>query len=106
MALFSLKFTAALAFVMAVGLFAVSDLMAIDIKVGVEKYAEHCDRCHGPSGVGMAGMGELKPWGKLMKTDKELFDSIRDGSMLMPGYDGILTTEEILDVIAYMRTFQ
>ena len=102
----NLKTTAALVCVVAVSLFSTGNLKAIDINAGVAIYAEHCDRCHGPSGIGMAGMGELKPWGKLMKIDKELFDSIRDGSMLMPGYDGILTTDEILDVIAYMRTFQ
>jgi len=81
-------------------------VQAADLSKGVEIYAEHCEYCHGPSGRGMAGMGELRPWKELMKPDVDLFDTIRDGSMAMPGFDGLLTSEEILDVIAYMRTFQ
>ena len=79
---------------------------AADLSNGIEIYAEYCEYCHGPGGVGMGGMGELRPWDQLMKPDGDLFNSIRDGDMVMPGFDGLLTSEGILDVIAYMRTFQ
>ena len=88
---------------------AASSLQATDFKNGITVYAEYCEQCHGPSGNGMGGMGgmgELRSYVKLMRTDEELFTSIRDGNMAMPGFDGVLTTDEILDVIAYMRTFR
>jgi len=81
-------------------------IQAADYKNGIKIYAEHCEYCHGPSGEGMGGMGELRAWDQLMKTDEELFAIVRDGKMVMPGYDGLLTSEEILDVISYMRTFR
>ena len=98
----------ALATALAACLFTVviQSLQAADIQNGVSVYAEYCEDCHGPSGEGVAGMGELRSWEKLMKTDEELFGAIRDGDLAMPGFDGLLTSEEILDVIAYMRTFQ
>lgn len=79
---------------------------AADFTNGAKVYAEHCEFCHGSNGDGVAGMGELKAWGQLLKPDEELFNIIRDGQSAMPGYDGLLTSDEILDVIAYMRTFQ
>jgi mono/diheme cytochrome c family protein len=79
---------------------------AADYQRGAELYAEHCEGCHGPNGQGLGGMGELRPWEELLQTDEDLFAVIRDGDLSMPGYDGMLTGEEILDIIAYMRTFQ
>jgi len=79
---------------------------AADLSNGSGIYSEHCESCHGPGGEGMGGMGELRPWQQLMKPDGDLFNTIRDGGFAMPGFDGLLTGEEILDVIAYMRTFQ
>ena len=84
-------------------------IQAADYKNGIRIYAENCEYCHGPSGEGMGGMGgmgELRAWDQLMKTDEDLFAIIRDGKTVMPGYDGLLTSEEILDVISYMRTFR
>jgi len=81
-------------------------LQAANIQNGITVYSEHCENCHGPSGQGMGGMGELRFWDELMKPDEALFETIKNGNMAMPGFDGMLTGEEILDVIAYMRTFQ
>jgi len=81
-------------------------IQAADLSNGVQIYAEYCEHCHGSGGVGMAGMGELRPWDQLMKPDADLFNSIRDGVSVMPGFDGLLYTEEMMDVIAYMRTFK
>lgn len=81
-------------------------IQAADYRNGIRIYAENCEYCHGPSGEGVGGMGELRAWDQLMKTDEELFAIVRDGKLAMPGYDGMLTSEEILDVIYYMRTFR
>jgi len=74
-------------------------IQAADYKNGIRIYAEN-------GGEGVGGMGELRAWDQLMKTDEELFAVTRDGKLAMPGYDGMLTSEEILDVISYMRTFR
>ena len=79
---------------------------AADFMNGAKVYAEHCESCHGSNGQGVAGSGELTGWYQLMKPDDELFKVIRDGILAMPGYDSLLTSDEVLDVIAYMRTFQ
>lgn len=81
-------------------------IQAADYRNGIKIYAENCEYCHGPGGEGVGGMGELRVWDQLMKTDEELFAIVRDGKLAMPGYDGMLTSEEILDVISYMRTFR
>lgn len=79
---------------------------AADFMHGAEVYGEYCASCHGSSGEGVAGTGELRSYKQLMKPDEELFNVIRDGQSAMPGYDGLLNGDEILDVIAYLRTFQ
>ena len=79
---------------------------AADFINGAKVYGEHCEYCHGSNGEGVAGMGTLNAWDKLLKPDTELFNLIRDGRVSMPGYDGLLTSAEIRDVIAFMRTFQ
>jgi hypothetical protein len=40
-----------------------------------------------------------------MEPDPVLFQTIRDGKLVMPGFRGVLDDYEILDVIAYLRTF-
>ena len=40
----------------------------------------------------------------LMKSDREIMSFIKKGKTVMPGFEGILTDEEILDVIAHIRT--
>jgi len=89
-----------------IALFVAEGIQAADYKNGIRIYAENCEYCHGPGGEGVGGMGELRAWDQLMKTDEELFAVTRDGKLAMPGYDGMLTSEEILDVISYMRTFR
>jgi len=96
----------AVVLLLSVALLVAEGTQAADYRNGIRIYAEHCEYCHGPGGEGMGGMGELRAWDQLMKTDEELFAIVRDGKRVMPGYDGMLTSEDILDVISYMRTFR
>lgn len=84
-----------------------NDLWAADIFKGKSVYERHCQNCHGPDGRGvMAAAGDFTRGQGLMRTDTELHKSISTGKGTHPAYQGILKNTEILDVIAYIRTFQ
>ena len=67
---------------------------------GVTVYQGSCQSCHGPEGVGVEGLG--KPW-----VNSEFIDGLDDdtGISMMPrGGNPNLTDDDLLDVIAYMRS--
>jgi len=69
-------------------------------------YAEHCVSCHGGDGSGeVAGTPSFRGGALMSKGEFELRDRVRNGKDLMPRFEGILTEEEIQDVVAYIRTF-
>lgn len=73
---------------------------------GEPLYIQHCYDCHEENG--RSWMVEAPDFRKkkqvLFVPDKKLLDSIKRGSGIMPGFQGILKDEEILDVIAHLRT--
>lgn len=78
---------------------------AADMFNGKEVYHRHCSGCHGTTGEGvMPGMPNFVLGDRMAATDRALADSIRQGNGVMPGFGGMLTDEEILDVITYLRT--
>ena len=87
-------------------LMCVSDLSyAADTNKGAELYATHCASCHGVSGISlMLGAPNFAKNEGLMNPDKALLDSIRSGKAAMPAYRGVLSDQDILNVIAYLRT--
>lgn len=69
-------------------------------------YDEHCSGCHGLKGLPQVPAVPNFSMGQgLMKSDQEIMAYIKQGGTVMPGYKGILTDDEILDIIAHMRTF-
>jgi mono/diheme cytochrome c family protein len=80
---------------------------AADPTKGAKIYNQHCVDCHGPSGDGqMPGVPDFTRTQTLFKPDSVLSDTIKTGKNVMPGFAGILTQEEIYDVIAYLRTLR
>lgn len=80
---------------------------AADPGNGGKIYATHCSSCHGDDGVStMPGTPDFARRERMFKPDAALLVSIRDGISVMPAYKGLLTDQEILDVIAYLRTFR
>lgn len=78
-----------------------------DVIKGSQIYAKHCAACHGPQGVSvMPGAPHLARGERMMQSDMALLTSLKAGRNAMPGYLGILTDREILDVIAYSRTLR
>jgi len=90
-----------------------------DAAKGKQKYQQLCGACHGQSGKGdgpTAAALPVKPrdhtdasyMGKL--TDKQIFDTIKLGgdamgkSPIMPKWGGILTDQQIQDVVVYIRS--
>ena len=48
----------------------------------------------------------MRPWCRGMQPDMALLATLKAGKNAMPGYFGILSDNEILDVIAYSRTLR
>jgi len=78
---------------------------AADTNKGAELYAMHCAACHGLSGISvMLGAPNFAQNEGLMNPDSALLISIQSGKAAMPAYRGVLSNQDILDVIAYLRT--
>lgn len=89
-----------------------------DADSGIEIYAGTCMVCHGQAGEGVEGLG--KPWvGSEFinsRTDGEMLAFLQEGrpadhpdnttgvDMLPRGGNPNLTDDDLLDLIAYMRT--
>jgi cytochrome c6 len=78
---------------------------AADTNKGAEVYAKHCVTCHGASGISvMIGAPNFANNEGLMSSDRALLISIKSGKAVMPAYRGVLSDQDILNVIAYLRT--
>lgn len=76
-----------------------------DVFKGETLYRTYCESCHGMAGRGvMPGTPNFASGQTLMQSDLSLFRSISDGRQVMPGFQGVLSEYEILDVIAFLRT--
>ena len=81
--------------------------LAADINKGREVYATNCQVCHGTNGRGVVPDAPDFSFGdRLIKPDIELFNSISSGKGMSPAYRGVLSEQEIFNVISYLRTFQ
>lgn len=79
---------------------------AADIVRGGEVYRQHCASCHGATGVSAwPGAPNLARREGLVQTDQTLLRTLRAGRGAMPGYQGLLSDADLLNVIAFSRTF-
>jgi len=77
---------------------------AADLARGEEVYLRHCARCHGPTGTSTwPGTPNLARREGMMQTDRNLLETLRKGRGAKPGYQGLLSDADILNVIAYAR---
>jgi len=80
--------------------------LANDVFQGREVFMRECMACHGESGEGkLPGLPNFKEGQTLFKTDSALIDIVRDGKGVMPSFNGLLTDEDIRNVVAYLRSF-
>ena len=86
-------------------LFGIGVSYAADPGKGSEIYATHCASCHGATGTSlMPDAPNFANSEGLMASDLNLLESIRTGKNAMPAYQGVLSDQDILDVIAFLRT--
>lgn len=84
-----------------------SAAIAADPGNGRKIYMSHCQNCHGMAGVGqMPGVPDFSRGEALFKPDIELVRRIRAGQGMMPSYEGMFTEDELLDVVAFLRTLR
>jgi cytochrome c6 len=80
---------------------------AADMVRGGQLYAQHCAACHGPTGLAvLPGAPNFANQERLMQPDPVLMNSVKRGRGPMPGFQAILKDQEILDIIAYVRTLR
>ena len=74
--------------------------------VGAGLYTTHCTKCHGGNGrATMAGTPDLIVHKLISKSSQQLLSTIKTGRGIMPAYEGMLTEEQMNDILAYLRTF-
>jgi len=77
---------------------------AADPGKGNKIYATNCEICHAADGQGtVAGAPNFKIDNNLIKPDIELFKHISSGKGMMPAFRGMLSEQDILDVISHLR---
>lgn len=97
-----------------VGIIAATILLSVSVSVdasdvfnGKDVYELHCEGCHGADGASFEpGMPDFSRGESLFAPDSELVQRLREGSVTKPSFRGLLTDEELRDVIAYVRTLQ
>lgn len=88
------------------GLIPANSALAGDPFAGSAIYTEYCVNCHGGDGAGeIAGTPSFRGGNLMMKSNLELINKIRNGKDLMPSFGGVLSEEQIDDVVTYIRTF-
>ena len=101
------KLSMAAAMLALAGLMAAQSAQAADPRNGAKLYNMHCSSCHSVNGRGgMPGVPDFSRGGALFKPDAKLVSVIEQGAGIMPAYRGLMSTNDILDVIAHLRTFR
>jgi len=78
---------------------------AADMMRGQKVYMTHCVACHGPRGISVAPNTPNFAKGEgLSQPDMMLLQSVKMGKKAQPPFFGILSDQEILDSLAYIRT--
>ena len=72
---------------------------------GERTYIMYCTSCHGYDGTGLGGLGAdfVNDKTILAKTDGALLQSIFEGKGRMPAWKNLLSVEQALFVIDYIR---
>ncbi len=74
---------------------------------GKEVYDTHCASCHGIDGTAaMVGVPSFRKGERLERPNPVLQKTIMSGRRMMPAWRGLLTLEQISDVVAFIRTLR
>lgn len=76
-----------------------------DVDKGAVVYEQYCAECHDTAGAGlMQDMPDFSMGEGLDRSDADLIMFIKKGQGLQPGFEHILSEEDILNVVSYIRT--
>ena len=74
--------------------------------VGAGLYSKHCAKCHGGNGrATMAGTPDLIVHKLISKSNEQLLNTLKTGRGIMPAFQGLLTEDQMDDILAYLKTF-
>lgn len=80
-------------------------LMAANTAQGKQIYAQNCSICHGAQGIStMPSAPDFKRGETLFQSDFALLEHLKKGKNACPAFVGLLKKQQLLDVIAYLRT--
>lgn len=84
-----------------------TSMAAGDVFLGEVIYSTHCIRCHIHDGSGMdRNTPNFKLGQGLFQADEILIETLKYGKGVMPSYFGILSDDDLSNVMAYTRTLQ
>lgn len=101
----TMKYALMLVMFLVLAVAAAASARAGDMQKGREVYEMNCLACHGMGGhaVDMT-IPSFANGDRMFLMDQEMLQSIRNGKNLMPAFRGLLSDQEIRDVITYLRT--
>lgn len=80
---------------------------ALDMKRAKSNYDRYCAACHGFNGMSvMPDTPHLRMNEGLLQTDLQILDKLKRGSSRKPPMSGILSEQDLLEVISYSRTLR
>ncbi|MBI5327496.1 MAG: cytochrome c [Deltaproteobacteria bacterium] len=78
--------------------------IGMDVAKGKEIFHERCAACHGADGNALLPNAPSFAKGERMeKTDSELLKTIKHGKEMMPPWEGVISDEEQLNTLNYVR---
>jgi|SRR5579862_1979162 len=98
--------------VLAIVIFALVGSNLCSAQTAADLFKSKCAMCHGPDGKGQTAMGKnlnIRDLGSTevqSQSDADLSKIITDGKGKMPKYDGKLTSDQITDLVKYIRTLK
>ena len=80
---------------------------AADTDAGQETFTTYCQSCHGADGVGLLPQSPDFTLGERLEyPDMALLESVKGGKGIMPAMGSMLSEQQLLDTIAFIRTLR
>lgn len=80
---------------------------AADMEKAKENYKRYCSACHGFNGMSMSpDVPNLRLNQGLLQPDLEIIQKLKKGSQRKPPMSGLLTDQELIDIVTYSRTIR
>lgn len=90
---------------LALFLLTISSAGPADAAAGQELFETNCAVCHGTDGTAvLPNAPHFAKGERLEKTDAQLLASVSEGLNVMPPWKGVLSDEEIREILTYVRS--